>query len=114
MVRVFRFRVTGESADDGHVDMQEISERASSLVDSTVDALGASRMPNPLPLRRVVTEMLEAGKGGEGLLDESPGSSRFSSHTLRVSMLSLMIGLKCKKASQKLTDIIRMANILSE
>jgi hypothetical protein len=105
VVGVFRFRVTGERSSDEQVEMGEIAERASSLVDSTVDALGASRMPNPLPLRRVVTEMLESGKSGEGLLDENPGSSRFSAHTLRVSMMSLMIGRALEMNEEALQDL---------
>ena len=105
VVGVFRFRVSGESDAGGEVDVAEIGARASSLVDVTVDALGASRMPNPLPIRRVVTEMLEAGRSGEGLLDETPGASRFSAHTLRVSMTALMIGRELELNEEALQDL---------
>ena len=70
-----------------------------------MDALGASRMPNPLPIRRVVTEMLEVGDGLSGFIEEDRGSSRFSSHTLRVSMISLLIGRELELNEESLQDL---------
>ena len=105
VVGVFRFRVTGEEAEGDIGDLEEIAERASSLVAITVDALGASRMPNPLPIRRAVTEMLEAGELGTGFADDSIGSSRFSAHTLRVSMISLVIGRELEMKDESLQDL---------
>ena len=105
VVGVFRFRVTGEESAGELAEVTEVADRATSLVDVTVDALGASRMPNPLPIRRVVTEMLELGEGTTGFMDEDIGSSRFSSHTLRVSMISLLIGRELELNEESLQDL---------
>jgi hypothetical protein len=105
VVGVFRFRITGEKGGDSIVEMTEVTSRASNLVDVTVDALGGSRMPNPLPIRRVVTEMLAAGEVGEGLLEDAEGGSRFSAHTLRVSMIALLIGRALEMNEEALQDL---------
>jgi hypothetical protein len=105
LVGSYRFRITGEEVDVGVVDGEKARGRASTLVDSTIDALGASRMPNPLPVRRAVTELLEAGTNADALFDEPAHSTPFSRHTLRTSMLALLIGRALGLNQEALQDL---------
>jgi hypothetical protein len=105
LVGSYRFRMTGEEADVGVVDQDKARDRASSLVDSTIDSLGAARMPNPLPVRRAVTELLEAGASADALFDEPAHSTPFSRHTLRTSMLALLIGKALGLGQEALQDL---------
>ncbi len=96
---VFRFRVTGEakvevSADAFHSEEEvvDIVDRGAGLVEDSLDNLGANRMPNPLPMRRVVTEIIEGGVGAEGLWDEPGASNPFSAHVVRVARLAMVMG----------------------
>jgi hypothetical protein len=96
---VFRFRVTGEaevevSSDSFHSEEEVVAlvDRGAGLVEDSLDNLGSNRMPNPLPMRRVVTEIIEGGVGAEGLWDEPGASNPFSTHVVRVARLSMVIG----------------------
>jgi len=110
---VFRFRVTGEEAVDHtsedyesvQEDVAQVVDRGADLVDDTLSNVGADRMPNPLPLRRVVTEIIEGGDGAEGLWDEAGHSSQFGSHVVRVSRVSLMIGRGLGLNNEALQDL---------
>jgi len=96
---VFRFRVTGEthtevSAESFHSEEEVVAlvDRGAGLVEDSLDNMGVNRMPNPLPMRRVVTEIIEGGVGAEGLWDEPGAANQFSSHVVRVARLSMVIG----------------------
>ncbi len=103
---IFRFRVSGEAVREAsHADTREVAGRATGLVEATIDTLGADRMPNPLPLRRVVTEILEVGPGAEGLWDGAESGSAFSAHTTRVALLSMLIGRATGLADEALQDL---------
>jgi hypothetical protein len=103
---VFRFRVSGEStAAPTTTSTRKVAGRATGLVEATMDALGADRMPNPLPLRRVVTEILEVGPGAEGLWDQLDRGSPFSAHTTRVALLSMLIGRAAGLSDEALQDL---------
>ena len=67
---VYRLRISGEHVDAASIDEGRVASNASNLVDATIDTMGQARMPNPLSIRRVVTEMLDIGPGGEGLWEE--------------------------------------------
>jgi hypothetical protein len=108
---VFRFRVTGEEKVD-HTESRQTEEqvvvivdRGADLVEDSLDNLGANRMPNPLPLRRVVTEIIEGGVGAEGLWDEPGAGSQFGAHVVRVSRLSLIIGRALGLSDEALQDL---------
>ncbi len=105
LVGTFRFRITGEAVERRAIDVQRTRERATALVDATVDALGSARMPNPLPVRRAVTELLE-GDPTAALMEASGArGSAFSQHTLRVSMLALMVGRALGLGQEALQDL---------
>jgi len=110
---VFRFRVTGEESvevetnDSRQTEEQvvEIVDRGADLVEDSLDNLGANRMPNPLPLRRVVTEIIEGGVGAEGLWDEPSSSNDFGAHVVRVSRFALVIGTAVGLSDEALQDL---------
>ena len=89
---VFRFRVTGEaevkiSSESFRSEEEVVAmvDRGADLVEDSLDNLGSNRMPNPLPMRRMVTEIIEGGVGAEGLWDEPGTVNEFSAHVVRVA-----------------------------
>lgn len=106
LVGPFRFRVSGEEVvERSAADEGRSRDRAATLVDATMGALGGERMPNPLPLRRAVTELLE-GDGAADALTEAPAhSTPYSRHVLRVSVLALLIGKELELGDEALQDL---------
>jgi hypothetical protein len=105
LVGPFRFRVSGEAAQRSDVTEEKSRDRTTNLADSTMDSLGSARMPNPLPVRRAVTELLEGGAGADALLAEPAHSTPYSRHVLRVSVLALTIGQKLGLSEEALQDL---------
>jgi HD-GYP domain-containing protein (c-di-GMP phosphodiesterase class II) len=94
---IFRFRVTGEGevdlgqSDHTAEEMADVVDRGADLVDESLDNMASSRMPNPLPMRRLVTELIDSGMGAEGLWDEADSISPYGTHVVRVARVSLLI-----------------------
>ncbi len=88
---IFRFRVSGEQEGGRQIDGRELTQRAADFVDAAVDNLGADRIPNPLPMRRVVTDIADSGIDQAELWDESASASPFGNHTLRITLLAMLI-----------------------
>lgn len=105
LVGTFRFRITGEEAERRATDIVRSRERAAALVDATVDGLGAARMPNPLPLRRAVTEILEGEDPVAALTAAPANATPFSRHTLRITMLATLIGRVLGLGHEALQDL---------
>jgi len=103
---VYRFRISGD-ADVRLVkrDVAKISARASELVDESWDNLAAARLPNPLPMRRIVTEILESDSGGDGLILDDSSSDKFSAHTMQVCRLSLLLARAAKLSDEAIQDV---------
>ncbi len=102
---IFRFRVTGESQTSRSIDTQALTERAADFVDAAVDSLGGGRMPNPLPMRRVVSDLVDAGLGDPDLWLERKGSSPFGNHTLRVSLLCMLVAKELGLTGEAVQDL---------
>ena len=109
---VFRFRVTGEaevkvSAESFHSEEEVVAlvDRGADLVEDSLDNLGANRMPNPLPMRRVVTEIIEGGVGAEGLWDEPGASNPFSAHVVRVARIAMVVGKAIGLSDEAMQDL---------
>ena len=110
---VFRFRVTGEQEVDhteqgsyqSEEQMVDMVDRGADLVQDSLDNLGANRMPNPLPMRRVVTEIIEGGVGAEGLWEEPGVASQFGAHVVRVARLALIIGKGVGFSDEAMQDL---------
>jgi hypothetical protein len=87
----FRFRMAGEAVQE-RPDPRQLLERALVATDEAFQNLAAGRLPNPLPLRRVVAELLEQGLGIEELWQEPPQAPAFARHQFRVARLALLLG----------------------
>jgi hypothetical protein len=102
---LFRFRVSGEEEQAEVRDARVVANRATSVVDETWDNLVGSRVPNPLPLRRAVTEILHMGPGLEGLWDDPRGASAFGGHTLRVCRYAIYLAQACGLSDEAVQDL---------
>ena len=104
---IYRFRVAGEGSGPVKKDVQKVSSRAASLVEESWDNLSANRAPNPLPLRRAVTDILSATKSDEagGLSVEGSGSDAYGAHALKVCQISLMIARSAGLSEETLQDL---------
>ncbi|HSD65243.1 MAG TPA: HD domain-containing protein, partial [Vicinamibacteria bacterium] len=87
----FRFRMASEDAEDLS-DPRDLVSRALAAADEAFQNLAAGRVPNPLPLRRLVAELLERGAAVEELWTEPAGAPPYALHQLRVAQLSLLVG----------------------
>jgi len=105
----FRFRVTGEKVQAKQVDANVIYKRATKAVGEIWDNLASGHTPNPLPIRRMITEMLDMGEEDQvkELLEtsrdqDSPAHSR---HSLQVANLSVYIGKELGLPAGALSDL---------
>jgi hypothetical protein len=100
----FRFRRASEEAS-GTSDPRDFVARALSATDEAFQNLAAGRVPNALPLRRVVTEMLERGFAAEELWLERPEAPPYAFHQLRVAQLALLVGRAIPLPQSVLQDL---------
>lgn len=87
----FRFRMASEDATEVS-DPRDFLSRALAATDEAFQNLAAGRVPNPLPLRRLVTELLERDPATEELWVDPAGVPPYALHQLRVAQLSLLVG----------------------
>jgi len=100
----FRFRMANEDAREMS-DPRDFVSRALSVTDEAFQNLAAGRVPNPLPLRRVVTEMLERGFATEELWLEPEQAPPYAFHQLRVAQLALLVGRAIPLPQSVLQDL---------
>jgi len=99
----FRFRMAGAAQDIA--ERQDLVPRALAAVDEGYQNLFAGRMPNPLPLRRLVTELLEADLGAEELWIDPPEAPSLARHVFRVAHLSLLMGRAAGLPQEVMQDL---------
>jgi hypothetical protein len=87
----FRFRMAAEG-DQERPDPHAFLSRALAATDEAFQNLAAGRVPNPLPLRRIVTELLERGVADEQLWADPADVPPHALHQLRVAQLALLVG----------------------
>jgi hypothetical protein len=100
----FRFRMASEDARET-TDPRDFVSRALSATDEAFQNLAAGRVPNPLPLRRVASEMLERGFAAEELWLERPEAPAYAFHQLRVAQLALLVGSAMGLSQSVLQDL---------
>jgi len=100
----FRFRMAAEGEQQGF-DPGGFLSRALAATDEAFQNLAAGRVPNPLPLRRVVTELLERGVADEQLWADPDGVPPHALHQLRVAQLALLVGRDLGLSSNLLQDL---------
>ena len=99
---LFRFRDVGD--DYGRIiDAEKALAQARRNIDEAWDNLSAGRIPNPLPLRRSVTELLEGGLRAEGVWDGALRS--FDRHCTRVARVALILGEAIGLSDAQLQDL---------
>jgi len=105
---VLQFRITGEDAAAVSEEFRDIYLASAGIVAEAFATLGADRLPNPLPARRAVVQLLDATHGDDAAAaardaDETlPGLSR---HTMMVTNLSLLIGRQAGLPNASLADL---------
>lgn len=108
----YRLRLTGETARTGtELDLHQTLERASGVVSEAWDSLAANRVPNPLPIRRMVNELVDASEGQDILGEENQaiergaGTDEFARHSIRVTTFAVLIGRELGLPSGALADL---------
>jgi hypothetical protein len=88
-----RFRLAGEAAGtpEDRLDPKGLVTRGVELVDDAWDGLAGGRRMNILPLRRVVTELLELQPGHDELWWEPPEATAHGMHSFRVCQYALLL-----------------------
>lgn len=116
---LFRLRVSGEedvaarSTVAAGIELQETLGRATGLVADAWDNLAAGRTPNPLPLRRMVNEIIDGAASAEDVLADEEASdveigradAAYARHSLRVCTLSVLIGAEMGLSPAALSDL---------
>ena len=100
----FRFRMASESEGEAS-DPRAFVARALAATDEAFQNLAAGRVPNPLPLRRLVTELLERDLSTEELWAEPAEAPPYAVHQLRVAQLALLVGRGIALAESVLQDL---------
>jgi HD domain-containing protein len=100
----FRFRMAGE-ATRKTAEPGEIVPRVLAAAEEAAGNLAAGRVPNPLPLRRLVSELLRGDLGAEALWVVPPGAPAWPFHAFRVCHLSLLIGAALGLPESALQDL---------
>jgi len=100
----YRFRMASESAGETS-DPRDFVSRALGATDEAFQNLAAGRVPNPLPLRRLVTELLERDLATEELWAEPGEAPPYAIHQLRVAQLALLVGRGISLPESVLQDL---------
>ena len=108
----FRLRLTGETERSaGQKELQRTLSRANGVVADAWNNLGANRTPNPLPIRRLVDEFVDASADRDSIqkgeqAEAAMGSSgEFARHCVRVTTYSLLIGRELGLSQSSLADL---------
>jgi hypothetical protein len=102
---IFRHRMSGEKLLDEDVGSRDVGDRATLLISATWTNLSNNRQPNPVPLRRVVTEILELGPGQEGFWQRPVRSTPYSWHTLKVCLVGLLVADEVGMTDEDMQDL---------
>jgi hypothetical protein len=100
----FRFRMAGEAAVGGQ-ETRQLVPRVLAAADEGFANLAAGRVPNPLPLRRLVSELLRRDLGSEELWREPADASPWALHAYRVCLTALLIGRALALPESTLQDL---------
>jgi hypothetical protein len=104
----YRFRVTGERVASKRT-LSQVMHRAAVVAAEAVANLGANRLPNPLPVRRAVIELVEALREDVGRAAASPLRRPILAagdhHLLTVTNLALLLGQALGLDEAALSDL---------
>jgi len=100
----FRFRMASEARKDT-ADPRDFVSRGLAAADEAFQNLAAGRVPNPLALRRLVTELLERSLINEELWADPGEAPAYAVHQLRVAQLALLVGRGLSLPQSVLQDL---------
>lgn len=104
----YRFRVSGERAAVVR-SHDEVARQAVAIAREAVAGLGAGRLPNPLPVRRTVVDMVDALPGNEDRAAAAPlrrtGGNVGERHLVSVCHLALLVGRGLGLPEASLADL---------
>lgn len=102
---LMHFRIR-DSSDERERDPAQVRAQCRAVMHDTWNALVNRRLPNPLPARRAVTELLELGPDDPLVWPLDPGDADpFADHALRVCLMSLLIGRGLGLTEEGLQDL---------
>ncbi len=104
----FRFRITGEEFHQATREFREVYLASAGTVANVFATLGADRLPSPLPVRRLVHQLIDAsrlGDAAEAARNAEGALPPFAQHTLMVTNLSLVIGRAAGLSDPSLADL---------
>lgn len=106
---LYKFRAFADGKAQHAQDFQKVYSRSVDLVAETWGNLANQRVPNPLPMRRLVTDLIDMSKEtqDEQMLtvagdEEAPEYVR---HTLQVASLAILIGAAVGLPDASLSDL---------
>lgn len=114
---MYRLRLGGEGPTPrpqgeapSRAEVQQTLSKAAGLVSEAWDNLSASRVPNPLPVRRLVNDIIDNTGSAERFLEaEQSGPSvhalAHARHSLRTCTLAVMIGAELGLSPGALADL---------
>jgi len=103
---VFRFR----RSDEEHLDQDyaDVYQASAGAVAEAVANLGANRLPNPLPVRRVIHDLIDVAHSQDAARmgwEADATLPAFARHTLMVTNLSVLIGQQAGLSDATLADL---------
>jgi len=103
-----QFSISGGDSEEVMKEFADLYRAGAGVVAEVFAAVGAGRLPNPLPARRVVTRFIDALDGEElmeqaVMLDEELPA--FARHTLLVTVFSLRLGREIGLPRPALADL---------
>lgn len=107
---LYRLRLSGDEGPRVQVHVPELLERAAALIASAREEVMQDRIPNPLPVRRLVNDLVDATKDAPldrliALTGTVAHPSPQARHAVRVCALSLLIGADLGLSSGALADL---------
>lgn len=102
----YRFRTAAEEGGPGEVrrDAAAILPRLVALLGETFGNLGAGHLLNPLPLRRLASDVLDAGPQSPGFWPPYAGAPPAVAHAIEVTVVSLLLGRAAGLSQAMLQD----------
>jgi hypothetical protein len=104
----FRFRITGEELHKSAREFGDVYAASSGTVADLFASLGADRLPSPLPVRRLVHDLIDASSDRDSVTLAVAGESAmppFAQHTVMVTNLALLLGRAAGLPDTSLADL---------
>jgi hypothetical protein len=105
---IFSFRMKEEKIHKINREFKEVYQQSAGIIAEAYRNLAANRLPNPLPIRRLVNEMIDTSRSAsvaDLARDHDRRLPHYARHTLMVTNLSLLIGGETGFSNTTLSDL---------